>query len=771
MSGPVSGVGPARRRASHRRRRPVPPSALPLLVVTVAVVAGNLLYLTGVFDPNPLYQTAQLTVSGTRHVLAGLDQIDPNTGYTAQALGHLSALDWLHGRVPWWNPYEGIGAPLAGEMEAAAFFPPVLFDVFSNGQVYFHLLLELIAGYSTYFLLRRLVRSRAAATAGAVAFALNGTFAWLFHASGNPVAFAPLLLLGIEQCLEPGPARGWRGWPLVALAVALSIYAGFPEVAYIDGLLALLWLAVRASPLRGRQLRSALSRSATGALVGTLVAGPALVSFVDYASRGYLGGHSSGFGGLWTNARLAVPSSLMPYVFGPLWGWGAHDPTGRIDTFWAYAGGYLGISLVVLALVGVVGRSNRRLRVALAVWVLLGVARSTGVPGALQLVDALPGISRTIFFRYAYPSWSLAVVVLAAMGIDDLGGRRRVRRSVVAGAVCLAGVGLAAFEAERVLRLVYDNTQKGLWAGSSIAFACFVTALVTAFSVVPGARLRRAGVSALVAVEALTLFVVPELSANRQVVTDTAAVAYLQAHLGTARFFTLGPVQPNYGSYWGLGEVNVNDLPIPESYARYVTGRLDPNADPSVFTGTTRLDPSGPTPAEELAAHLGAYEALGVRYLVARNSTALPAGLGVAPVYRDGLLTVYRLPHPAPFYLASAGCRVLDQSLSSAQVTCDRPGAVTRREQYLPGWSATDDGHGVPVRRAGALFQSVALHAGLNHLDFGYEPPGAGWAAAAAVASLAGVAGAGVSRARRRRGSRGSRGSAPRIWTEPSGTS
>jgi hypothetical protein len=37
------------------------------------------------------------------------------SGWTSQALGHLAALDWLHGTVPWWNPFEGLGAPLIWE--------------------------------------------------------------------------------------------------------------------------------------------------------------------------------------------------------------------------------------------------------------------------------------------------------------------------------------------------------------------------------------------------------------------------------------------------------------------------------------------------------------------------------------------------------------------------------------------------------------------------------------------------------------------------------
>lgn len=776
----MRGGRPARLRA---RRRPVRwsrlvghPATVPLLLITIAVVAANGPYLVGAFDPDPLYQTAALTVAGTHHVLAGLDQIEPNTGFTAQALGHLAAQDWLRGVVPWWNPYEGVGAPLAGEMQSAALFPLVILDIFANGQVYFHLILELVAGYGTWFLLARLVRSRAAATAGAMVFALNGTFAWLFHAAGNPVAFLPLLVLGVEQCLDPAPHRGLRGWPVVALAVALSLYAGFPETAYIDGLFALLWLGVRASDRRGRPLLVAIGRPAAGVVAGVALSAPILAAFGSYLQNASVGPHSLGYADSWSNPRLGAPAELMPYLFGPIFGWGAHDPTHRISTFWGEVGGYTGVSLVVVALLGLTGRRLRGLRLGLAAWVALGMARSFGVPVALQVVNAIPGVSRIVFYRYADPSWSLGLVVLAALAIDDLAGdlarTRRLVRPVLAALATLAAVAAAGVVGFAVLRPVYANTQKDLWAASSIAFAVFLALVCLALAVGPTGRLRRVALSAVIVIEACTLFVVPELSAPRAVVVDTGPVQYLQAHLDGARFYTLGPIAPNYGSYWQIAEADINDLPIPSAYGRYITTSLDPNVNPLVFTGGTRLHATGPSPAEALGAHLSAYEAIGVRYVVALTSTALPPGLSLPAVYRDRDMVVYALPDPAPMYGVSAGCRVLGQSLASVSVTCERPGTLIRRELYMPGWSAAEDGHGAAIRRSGPLFQAVGLAPGTHRLNFSYQPPHTDLAVAAVVAALAAMA---VTPIRRRRRTRPRAAApapaAPRRCSAPSPTS
>ena len=82
--------------------------------------------LTGWLSADPIYLTAGLgPLWLSNGVIQGLPGwIDGNAGATLEALGRLTAHDWWTGKVPWWNPYSGIGMPLAGEMQPAAFFLP-----------------------------------------------------------------------------------------------------------------------------------------------------------------------------------------------------------------------------------------------------------------------------------------------------------------------------------------------------------------------------------------------------------------------------------------------------------------------------------------------------------------------------------------------------------------------------------------------------------------------------------------------------------------------
>lgn len=289
-----------------------------LLAITVAVLLANLPYLLGFFHPNPLGYRSGLTVSITHGLLSGKPTIDPSAGFTSQALGHLAALDLLHLRLPWWNPYEGTGMPLLGETQSAALFPPTLLTAFANGQLYEHVLLELIAGLCTYLLLRRLAVTRPAAAAGAIAFALNGKFAWFADAGVNPLPFLPMLLLGIEWAFAATRSGRRGGWRLFALAGALSVYAGFPEVAYIDALMGGCWIGWRCGCLERRELRSFMVKIALGVATGILLAAPVLVAIGTYLSHAALGVHAGTRLGSLHLHPSALPQLLMPYVYGQI---------------------------------------------------------------------------------------------------------------------------------------------------------------------------------------------------------------------------------------------------------------------------------------------------------------------------------------------------------------------------------------------------------------------------------------------------------------------
>ncbi len=721
-------------------RRPL----IALGTVAALVVVAHAPYLIGLLDPNPLLTFSSLEVALRNGPLAGRDTIDPNAGYTAQALGHRVALEWLHGHVPWWNPYEGAGGPMAAEMNSAAFLPLSLLLVFAGGQVWFYLVLDLISAFASFALLRRLRVNRWVAVACGVAFGLNGSVAWFRYSAANPVAFLPLLLLGVEQARAATEGRRRGGWLLVAVALTLSLYAGFPETAYLDGLLVVVWVVGRLGGLGRDAVRRFLGKLASGVAAGVLVAAPILVAFVGYLPQAYVGAHSGAL------ARAALPRSslgplVFPYLFGPIFGFiGLPQAGGEYLDFWGQVGGYLTASLVVLALVGITGVRGRplaALRGVLSLWVVLVLLRIYGVGVVIDLVNLVPGLKSVAFMRYSWPSLEMAVVVLAALGADDLVRRRLPRlQAAVVVAAAAALMALAAAQGLGVVRSLAGAPHRLAWADASLLWGAAMLVAVGGVVLLDRRRLTVALLATVVTVDAVAMFMVPEFSSPRGANLDMPVVSFLQSHLGTYRFYTLGPLQPDYGAYFGIASLNANDLPVPKGFDRLVQTRLDSNATGGLFTGANPARPGPPSPAEAFAADVGDYESLGVRYLVMSTPVPDPVpadGSVLRSVYRDPWVKILELPDPRPFFSSTgAGCRVSFTTRDRAEVDCPEPALLRRNELVLRGWNATVNGSTETVGADGLGLQTVAVPAGRSTVRFSYLPPHMAAAVLALVVGL-----------------------------------
>ncbi len=702
-----------------------------LIVIGAAVVLANLPYLLDFFDPNPLGPRSGLLSSVTLGRLGGAPVTDPSDGLVTQALSHRAVLDWFQLQLPWWNPYEGTGTPLAGGMVSAALFPPTVLTLFANGQLYERMLFELLAGISTYLLLRRISVNRWAGAAAAIAFALNGTFAWFADTTANPVAFLPLLLLGIEIAYAASVAGRRGGWWLIAAAGALSFYAGFPQGAYVNALMAICWFAWRGSCLPRERLRALVSKAASGAIVGTLLAAPLLIAFVDDLNHGDLGLISSGFYGSVHLPRQALAQLVLPYVYGPINEFGGSNFI--LAGIWGSVGGYLSTSLLLFGLLGIFSKGRPGLRVTLLVWTVLVFARMYGQPPVLgHVLGLVPGMSRVAFFRYATPALELPVVILAALGLDDLLRAPEDRRRLVWGALASLGVlALAVIETRTLVHgLGTKFNHRPYYAGSVIWGASVVVAAV-GVAFLRDHRVRRSLLALIVAGDALAMFAVPQLSAPRSVKLDLAPVAFLQRHLGSSRFFTLGPFQPDYGAYFGVASLNANDIPVPTSYAHYVNARLDSVVHPSFFTGNLGggRSPFAVSPQQELLRNLAGYRVAGVSYVLTPPGQALPqAPETFSLVFRSPSTWIYHLAGTAPYFTATnAACSVRSDRREAVRLSCPRPTQLIRRETDLPGWSANVDGKPVGIREADGLFQEVTVGPGSHRVEFSYLPPNVGW--------------------------------------------
>jgi hypothetical protein len=471
--------------------------------------------------------------------------------------------------------------------------------------------------------LRELGLSRLAALLGGALFAMNGVIAW----TPGPAAvyysspFLPWLLWGIERA--PKPRQGAVSTLAIGLAIAWSILAGFPEPAYISGLLALAWGIYRliSAPARWVMARRAMG----GFALGLLIAAPLLIAFVDYLLQSdSFGAHDNGGASLpW----ISLPATVMPYVYGPL----NFTLSSKvlIDT-WGSIGGYTGPPVLVMALAGVMRKSaNRGLKLLLLIWVLLCWARTFGLQPITAIIDHLPLLKRAIFFRYAGASWMMALTILAAYGLDEfrVTAPRRRYGFAIATILLFVCVGLAW-------------PQRAFWGWSHgkalVMFAFLGAALFWALAGLTVLGLawrishqerRRTILAGLLVFDAAVMFLAAQVSARRNIQVDLQAMQFLHDHQGLSRNYTLGPLAPNYGAYFQVASINHNILPVPKLWAQYVDHNLLP--DFRKDSGVTFFWPAwGDTTdagARTFSRYLANFRDVGVKYVLTNpGQSALP---------------------------------------------------------------------------------------------------------------------------------------------------
>jgi len=696
-------------------------------VVASVVVLAFLPYLTGIVTPGVLGFNSGLATELVGPWLGshvGLPWLDPNVGFVSQALGHLAGMDMLHGHIPWWNPYEAVGVPLAGEGQSAALFPLTALFALPDGQVLFELSLPLIAGIATVRLLKELGFSRWIAVVGGIMFALNGTFAWLTNAASNPVAFLPLILLGIERSRHRPLREGCSGWVMIAAGAALSVYAGFPETAFLNALLAAAWAILRLVQQPNRERAAFSVTCGVGGLVGLALSAPFFIAFSSAVTNADIGAHAgvSGLVGLPTAAANTVG---LPYLFGPLFGFtgSAHGTT--LTQIWGSVGGFVTAATILLAIYGLLAGKDRGLRILLGVWIGIVLARTFDVSLLVHALNVIPGMHSVFFSRYAFASLELAMVVLAAVGLGSIGDRTRRERPawmlVLAGAATLTVIAVDLLAANDLLRSLSRHSGFDSYPVAAVAWALSTVLLLIVVGVLARPPIAVAGMGVILVLDSLFMFMVPELSAPSQIPVDAAPVTFLQQHLGLQRFVTLGPIVPNYGSYFTVAEANAHDLPLPGSWAAFVHDHLEANELPQQFDGSTSILHQGPTPSDELQLNLSQYQSIGVKYVIAPSEWA---GIPGTVVFSDRYFKIWQLPDPTPFYwVVSGSCHITPISFDQAWTVCSTPSVILRSELNAPGWSASVNGAPTPMLETGPLFASVHVPAGVSDISFNYLPP------------------------------------------------
>lgn len=588
----------------------------PFLVVAVAALLGHAVSAALGLSMNPIGMYSAATTGSGQHLMTGWAYADPNVGWTNQALGHLAAQQWLHGIVPWWNPDTGIGLPLAGEMQPAALFLPFVFLLkVRGGIVWLMSLLQFLAGSASFVLFRLLKFERWVSLTGALLVMFSSVFAFVpGETILNVVPFLPMLLAGIElACCRANPAAAVA---VIAVGIGWSLLGGFPETAFLDGLLAAVWAAARV-PSKPNLLTYFLVLIG-GGLLGLMIGSPAIVAFADFMrSSGVFASHEFGKASLDVRGLATV---VMPYIFGPL---GSAPVVGfppRLAEVTQGYAGYLGVAALPFIVAGLMSERLGRLKWALAAWIGLSMAKTFGWHPLIAVLNVIPFMTNIDFFRYSSPTWDMAAVVLVLLGIEEISaGRPSVMWPTAITLSCIGTGAVLAWPWSPVWHWPQAAMPRIVgWFLGSVVYATVVTAVFALIARFAPGRRRGPALAAMLVIDAAVMFIVPQLSAPRPSHVDWPAIAYLRRNVGLGRVYSLGPIAPNYGAYFGIPMIDSNYVPVAANWAAYISNHLFPPA--AVFQSSlfwpAYLQAWRRSASRIMIDHLADYRAIGVNYMV-----------------------------------------------------------------------------------------------------------------------------------------------------------
>ncbi len=339
------------------------------------------------------------------------------------------------GELPVWMPGIYTGFPSLAQVEVGAAYPTnlLLFGVLPPyaAVAWAQLLPLIIAGVGAYALAGALGIAFEARLLAAGTFATCGFLVAHLRQLNmvDAAAWVPLLLAATEWIV----ARSSRRAPLLlAIAWALQLLAGHPQISYYSGLVLAAYLGARCLVARSA---APLFPFAAAIAAGTLLAAVQLVPAFELSRLTYReGGLSFADATRYAASPLTLWTLFVPDLFGDA----ATDSFRLSGLHWEQYG-YVGFVTPLLAIAGLVARRRDPRVVTLGaagvLSALLMLGPNTPLFGILHV--AVPGMHYFRFPTRFLLFVDLALVVLAAVGLDAVLGAVRGRTSRMALAAAL----------------------------------------------------------------------------------------------------------------------------------------------------------------------------------------------------------------------------------------------------------------------------------------------------------------------------------------------
>ncbi len=616
--------------------------------------------------------------------------IDPNQLFAATPSSDLVYSQWpfalliqrtfaqTHG-LPLWNPYFGGGQPIGANPLAALYYPPTLLVHFVSLRAYFLLLILahlIFAGLGTLLLARRALKlQHIPALIAAVSY--MATPRLLSHLGGGhvtivqTVAWYPWLALACWATIRM--PRRWGAW--LGMCIGLSLLAGHPQMAYYGLLMTVglaAWLLMQRWRSEGhRSLLAPLVGLAAAGVIGVLLAAVHLLPLMELTA------HSTRGAALRSRDAILLPNFLhgiisLPSQRGIPW-------EGMLNP---------GLAVLALALLAVIARWRKSWALVLGVVLVAMLAMGNASLFYLAVARVLPEFD---LFRGLARIWFVALLLIAL----------------------LAGVGAGA-----LLQGIQSISLRGklpapLRTISTLSAGLLIMLIVARSLIAIDSGYSRTG--------------------DINAITQPSPLALAAAHLaGSGRI---------YGVQKNLSQTNAVQLQtrladgwdplLLENYVRYM--EVAGNSPQSGYILFLPFD----APAEQPDARLLGW--MNVSVVLSRRPLSDPRLVLAGKV--NGTLIYKNTADAGPAYLVAPGSNGNLPALNAMQRLATPVHTVTlapEQETFtfsnstsayvviaipaFPGWTATLDGHPVPVQLIAGTLPAIKVGPGAHMFRYTYTP-------------------------------------------------
>lgn len=618
----------------------------------------------------------------------------------------LVAKDWLSGRLPLWNPHQGLGVPLAANFISSAFNPLlVVFNLFGSILItrWYLVFRVALASLGTYLFLYRLTKVKWASLTGAIFFVLSGYFTQFFSMNHHDIDFyLPWMLFFVLLAKERK-----LFWGVNAFLVALTVFGGMPEstifVLGFYGLLSVYFIWQE----KGKNRLVSLIYFLLSTVMGVAMTAILLFPGFEYV-RLSANSRVIGLGDIYSVQAKNMLYWIFPRLVGPF-----HNILTAKADLGIININYFGVTASLIIIAGLFSKGSRFIKILF----LLAISQYFGL---IKLpFDWFPVLKGTIYIKYSLGVINLMGAILLTWGLIDWS--KRINRKIIFGLFLLITVFGLWFMGQDLLKAIGDVL---IWkAKATLGFIALQTTFALALVFLLVKNYKKEKIMALLVILEMIAYT-PLLGARlRNISIKTPEfVSWLMEHNDGSRIFSVdGILYPDYASYFSLNDIRNLDALWPANYYNYLKRNIQPDLDMAWMRFSSIKD----TPDQREAKILNNkyFDMLAVKYVISANyldSPQLELRYDKEVKIYQNMKAVDRLRFTSGNGLIKSVSYKEDEIL--ATYSASEAGDLILSDTYYPGWRAEVNGNIVEIKEVDKLFQGVMVPKGNNIIRFFYWP-------------------------------------------------